>query len=404
MDTDGPPGTPKSGLWCVSMASVRPHGDGWQVRYRHTPGGRQSGRTFTTERAAVRWAKLVDAVGAAAAERALVDADPDATPTLAEFADAYVTSLTGIKDGTRAKYRQIIATFAELLQLPVTVVTRDAVAAWVNAQAAHDAGVSGKTIKNRHALLSQVLGAAVEAGHLPANPARGLRLPRTDPSPTTYMSHEDLRAILARLDPWWHPLVLTLAGTGLRFGEATALRWCDLDLEGTDPSLRVVHTWEKAPGGMRMGVPKTPKSRRTIGIGDRLVEVLTERRQLVTPAPTDLVFTGPASGRWPDGGRVGEYWRSTIWARAVEAACPYLHPRPTPHDLRHAHVRDLVRAGVPLPDIQARLGHESISTTIDVYGDLIHDTTRAAALAADLALDGILATDRPPGRRKLRAV
>ena len=41
------------------------------------------------------------------------------------------------------------------------------------------------------------------------------------------------------------------------------------------------------------------------------------------------------------------------------------------HDLRHTHVAWLIAGGTPLPHIQARLGHESITTTIDTYGHLL---------------------------------
>ncbi|MCA0329475.1 MAG: tyrosine-type recombinase/integrase [Actinobacteria bacterium] len=56
------------------------------------------------------------------------------------------------------------------------------------------------------------------------------------------------------------------------------------------------------------------------------------------------------------------------------------------HDLRHSHASWLIAAGVPLPVIQRRLGHESIQTTVDVYGHLAPDALEIAAQAATLAL------------------
>ena len=43
---------------------------------------------------------------------------------------------------------------------------------------------------------------------------------------------------------------------------------------------------------------------------------------------------------------------------------------PTPHWLRHSHIVELIDRGVPLPEIQARVGHESIDTTVNTYGRL----------------------------------
>jgi integrase len=61
-------------------------------------------------------------------------------------------------------------------------------------------------------------------------------------------------------------------------------------------------------------------------------------------------------------------------------------PRPRIHDLPHTHVALLVAAGVSLPVIQARLGHERFTTAIDTYGSLLPDLQIAAADAASRAL------------------
>ena len=58
-----------------------------------------------------------------------------------------------------------------------------------------------------------------------------------------------------------------------------------------------------------------------------------------------------------------------------------LDPRPRVHDLRHSHASALIAAGIPLPVIQRRLGHESIQTTVDTYGHLAPDAAVAAAAA-----------------------
>jgi integrase len=58
------------------------------------------------------------------------------------------------------------------------------------------------------------------------------------------------------------------------------------------------------------------------------------------------------------------------------------------HDLRHTHVAWLVAGGAPLPHIQARLGHESITTTIDTYGHLLPIGDELIADIIDTALRG----------------
>jgi integrase len=71
-----------------------------------------------------------------------------------------------------------------------------------------------------------------------------------------------------------------------------------------------------------------------------------------------------------------------IWLRKCLPESGIREPYPRLHDLRHSHVAWLIAQGVPLPVIQARLGHEKITTTIDTYGHLLPDLQRAAADAA----------------------
>ncbi len=70
-------------------------------------------------------------------------------------------------------------------------------------------------------------------------------------------------------------------------------------------------------------------------------------------------------------------------ALAAEGIAPFRF-----HDLRHTHVAWLVAGGAPLPHIQARLGHESITTTIDTYGHLVVAGDELISEIIDTALTG----------------
>jgi integrase len=70
---------------------------------------------------------------------------------------------------------------------------------------------------------------------------------------------------------------------------------------------------------------------------------------------------------------------------------------PTIHDMRHTHASWLIAQGIPLPYIQARLGHESITTTVNTYGHLVADAhdQMASAIAGTLAgVRGALSIER----------
>lgn len=76
-------------------------------------------------------------------------------------------------------------------------------------------------------------------------------------------------------------------------------------------------------------------------------------------------------------------WRKLMKALAAEGIAPFRF-----HDLRHTHVAWLVAGGAPLPHIQARLGHESITTTIDTYGRLLPAGDELISDIIDTALSG----------------
>lgn len=106
------------------------------------------------------------------------------------------------------------------------------------------------------------------------------------------------------------------------------------------------------------------------------------RRRMAGKKPEDLIFETPRGKSW----RHDNFWRRR-WVPAVEAAIAKgLTKRPRIHDLRHTHVAWLIAARIPLPAIQARLGHESITTTVDRYGHLVRELDGEIRAAVDAAM------------------
>jgi integrase len=95
------------------------------------------------------------------------------------------------------------------------------------------------------------------------------------------------------------------------------------------------------------------------------------RRRLERVRDGGLVFTTSTGAQWHSGN-----FRNRIWNPAVKAA--NLSRRPTPHWLRHTAVFWLARSGATLPELQSRIGHASITTTINVYGSMLQDVSPAA--------------------------
>ncbi|MEI2715319.1 MAG: tyrosine-type recombinase/integrase [Nocardioides sp.] len=130
-----------------------------------------------------------------------------------------------------------------------------------------------------------------------------------------------------------------------------------------------------------LGYPKTPKSRRTVTIAPAVAAALT--RLIDGRAPDDFVFTTRKGFPVHNGDFYRGVWRPLMKALAAEGIAPFRF-----HDLRHTHVAWLVAGGAPLPHIQARLGHESITTTIDTYGHLLPAGDELISGIIDTALTG----------------
>ena len=333
-----------------------------------------------------------------------------------ELAARYLTTRTAVSDSELTRYRGQVERLGEHFRI-VEQIDDQAVARWVRAML--DCGRSPKTIANYHGLLSAVCAYAVRKRLLVANPCADTQLPKktrfdADGEPVVCFLEPDEFALIAEAmcaaDHYdWRPdggrgvrrrradvprtgvgfrqdrdLITLTVHTGLRWGEISALRVGDIDLNRR--LLTVKRAWKKdGDGRYIIGPPKTAKSRRTISLAPRLVEMLAPH--LAGRPRDEYVFRNGDDGPL----RQASFYESR-WRRANELAQQRgLDKTPRFHDLRHTHVAWLIAANTPLPKIQARLGHESIQTTIDVYGGLVRDT--------DDHLDGVidnLLADRPP--------
>jgi len=379
------------------MASIRarrsPSGTiSYQVQFRID--GTMRGASFATSEAAEAFGRTVDRVGGAAAREILKIRDRPgvAEMTLTKWTEHFLTKANGmvggITDRTLSDYRKIAkrSFLAILGEYPVNEIGADQVGQWIAWQEAQHAQKSGKviaskTIHNYQGLLSTILAAAVERGHATRNWAKGAATTEGEPREPTFLSRREFGTILRFIPPYYRPLTLFLAMTGARWSEATAIEWKDLSYDSSPVLLRINKAWKKGEDGvMRIGRPKTKKSRRTISLDAETVGAIGE------PGPPDQrVFVGKlgADRIW-----YGRY-RESIFQKAVAAArdpakCAALGSQPITklpkiHDLRHMHASWLIAQNVPLPVIQNRLGHESITTTIDTYGHLAPESMNATA-------------------------
>jgi integrase len=242
-------------------------------------------------------------------------------------------------------------------------------------------GASGKTIANKHGFLSSALNAAVRAGRIPSNPAAGQRLPSSERQEMVCLSHADFSRLLGNIPEFWRPLVDFLVASGCRWGEATALKPSDINRAAK--TVRIARAWKRTydRGGYELGPPKTKKSVRTINVPETVLDKLDYSNE--------LIFLNKAGRPVKGNGFHGRVWQPAVeraWPSVDEAGNPFADKsvpilRPRIHDLRHTCASWMVLAGVPLPVVQAHLGHESISTTIGLYSHVDRRSGEAAAEA-----------------------
>jgi integrase len=133
----------------------------------------------------------------------------------------------------------------------------------------------------------------------------------------------------------------------LRWGEAIALRRCDIDLEAATVSIR--RQYIELATGHQIGPPKSRAGTRTVAIPAAVVQAVQEHLNAYVAADgATLVFTGPL-------GRIlrrGNFRRDTRWHAAVTAiGVPDLHF----HDLRHTGNTLAARDGTSVADLKARM-------------------------------------------------
>lgn len=274
-----------------------------------------------------------------------------------DFARSWLrTKLPALKPSTAHRYVDTLEghILPELGDLYVDAVAPADVIAWRDRQRG-----APSTINGRLRLLRTLFAdARVQLG-LPRDPTERIPALREDVAgdddDTNTLTADELRLLLeaARtLTPKWYPLIATMAMTGMRFGEATALRWEDVDEAGGVIRIR------RAQWHRRVGTPKTGTAR-TVPLLRALAAILAQHRRdlLESQAP------GLAAG-WIFPGATGEllYGSALTKPLAKVLAAAKITRRFTPHGLRRTF-NNLVRQVTSGQVVRAITGHVTEAMT-----------------------------------------
>lgn len=243
----------------------------------------------------------------------------------------------------------------------------------------HDRGLSARTVRICHTVLRQSLDQARRWGFIARNPAIDATPPPQRRREITAPTVEQVNRILTAArkdDPGFGTYLWILAATGCRRGEACALRWSDIDLDGAEVVIR--RSISQVGDELREKDTKTHQSRR-VSIDEATVDVLrTHRRRVLErqlaagePLADDaLLFCDTEGHPWRPDVCTNRFrrLRTKVGLDGIRL-----------HDLRHFVATVLGGAGIPIATISGRLGHRDNATTLNLYTHVMPATDQQAA-------------------------
>lgn len=345
--------------------------------------------------------------------------------TVGEYASRWVDTRR-IDPTTRAGYRRYIrlhinAHIGQLALDEVKVSTLAGLYRTLESEGRRSTGhlgeaLSPNTVRKVHVLLGSILQAAVDDGLLLRNPARH---PRAEP-PTA----RQIRDAQPEIHPWtadeldrflgwadqqqtdqFRYLWTILGWTGLRAGELLGLRWGDVDLKASTIAVRRSRTLIRERGKETIEEESSAKSGRSrvVNFGPTTAAALRAQRGMLAEVDLRMVardarVAARIDDRPLNYGVLYKHLHRVI-ARHNRCSEPHLEvPVIGVHDLRHTHATLLLQAGVHPKIVQERLGHRTITITMETYSHVM-PTMQEQAVAA---LEGLMRTANNPTEAQLR--
>lgn len=320
-----------------------------------------------------------------------------ASVTVGEAADIWIAACEahGCDRGTLKTYREIVnchirpqlgSEKLSRLSSPRVVEFRDAM------MITRSHAMAAKAVRH----LSMILAEAMRRGLAAQNVARAVKVkrPRADQQKLAKRAEtppaEHLKAMieaadrLGNEDPRLPVLLRVVMLAGFRASEVRGFAWPGADLKA--PSLSVT---QRADRWNAIGAPKSNAGRRCVPIGPGLATTLKAWKLRCPPSPLTLMFPNCRGGVIDQKGFIGLLVKVQVAAGLAVDSGRKDHkgrtiwgPRYDWHHLRHVAASNWLNDGIDLKRLQTWIGHENIQLTIDIYGHLIVDAKKDAALAA----------------------
>ena len=313
--------------------------------------------------------------------------------------NSWVQLKRGLKDNTFSNYKYMYTMFVEpdFGKRKIVDLKRSDIRSFYN-HLADERHVQINTIDCIHTVLHQVLELGVEDDYLRYNPSdnalKELKKARnfevTKRRALTVLEQELFEAYLSKQGQYhrWYPIFIIMLWTGMRVGEVTGLRWCDIDLE--DDTISVNHTlvyYDKRNDEcctFAINTPKTAAGKRIIPMLPKVKEAFLMEKQYqeecglesraVVDGYRDFIFINRFGNVQHQGTlnkaltRIVRDCNFEILDKPHKKDAVIL-PKFSNHSLRHTFTTRMCEAGVNLKVMQEILGHADAETTMDIYAE-----------------------------------
>ena len=329
--------------------------------------------------------------------------------TINDLFDLWKILKRGLKNNTFENYKYMYETFVrnQIGDVRVQTLKKSDIKRFYN-YLADERHLKAATIDNIHTVLHQILDMAVDDAYIRNNPSDNVlrelkksHIFQTEKRRGLTRPEQELFLDYLKNTPSsqnWYPVFAVMLGTGLRVGEVTGLRWCDVDLD--EGVIDVNHTlvyYDHRTDGSKKGcyfnvnTTKTPASNRQVPMLDFVKEAFLmekEKQELLdlhceatVDGYTDFIFIN----------RFGQPQHQSTLNKAIrriirdcndeqllkDENAKVLLPHFSCHSLRHTFTTRMCEAGVNVKVIQDTLGHKDISTTLNIYTDVTRELKRS---------------------------
>lgn len=243
------------------------------------------------------------------------------------------------------------------------------------------------TVKNIYTALRSIFHYAETQNYIKETPCKNVILPATqEEEKRRYLTEEEIPLFLELFDGYspLNTIVKILLYTGMRSGECIALQWEDIDFNNN--IIYISHTLAKIKGKRYRETPKSRTSKRYVFMSSVVKEALKEHRKhqiLMQMAAGDkfkypeMVFT-TSTGNYINHSHFDEAFKKRLQNTPFDFI--------TPHCLRHCNATLLLNEGVDLKIVSEHLGHSNISTTANIYTDVLASSKKKTADIVELKL------------------